>query len=61
VRGEVFIRKDDFLMINEQQELKGGKIFANARNTAAGTLKLKDSKTVASRPLNFFAYYIFYG
>ena len=59
VRGEVFIKKDDFLMINEQQELKGGKIFANARNTAAGTLKLKDSKTVALRPLNFFAYYIF--
>ncbi len=59
VRGEVFIRKEDFLMINEQQEQKGGKIFANARNTAAGTLKLKDSKTVASRPLNFFAYYIF--
>ncbi len=59
VRGEVFIRKEDFLKINEQQEAKGGKIFANARNTAAGTLKLKDSKTVASRPLNFFAYYIF--
>ena len=59
VRGEVFIRKEDFLKINEQQEAKGGKIFANARNTAAGTLKLKDSKTVASRPLNFFGYYIF--
>jgi DNA ligase (NAD+) len=59
VRGEVFIRKEEFLKINEQQELKGGKLFANARNTAAGTLKLKDSRTVASRPLNFFAYYIF--
>lgn len=58
VRGEVFIKKDDFLRINEQQESKGGKIFANARNTAAGTLKLKDSRAVASRPLNFYAYYI---
>lgn len=59
VRGEVFIKKDDFLRINEMQEAKGGKLFANARNTAAGTLKLKDSRQVAGRPLNFFAYYIF--
>ncbi len=59
VRGEVFIKKDDFLRINEQQEAKGGKLFANARNTAAGTLKLKDSRQVAGRPLNFFAYYVF--
>ncbi|MBX7041791.1 MAG: NAD-dependent DNA ligase LigA [Ignavibacteria bacterium] len=59
VRGEVFIKKDDFLRINQQQEAKGGKLFANARNTAAGTLKLKDSRQVAGRPLNFFAYYIF--
>lgn len=59
VRGEVFIKKDDFLNINIQQEVKGEKIFANARNTAAGTLKLKNSKAVASRPLNFFSYFIF--
>lgn len=59
VRGEVLIKKDDFLRINEMQEAKGGKLFANARNTAAGTLKLKDSRQVAGRPLNFFAYYIF--
>jgi len=58
VRGEVFIKKDDFIKINEEQELKEEKIFANARNTAAGTLKLKNSKTVASRPLNIFAYYL---
>ncbi|MBK9332513.1 MAG: NAD-dependent DNA ligase LigA [Ignavibacteria bacterium] len=59
VRGEVFICKDDFLKINEEQELKGEKLFANARNTAAGTLKLKNTITVASRPLNFFAYNFF--
>jgi DNA ligase (NAD+) len=55
-RGEVFFRKEDFLKINEEQELKGDKIFANARNTAAGTLKQKDSKAVAERPLQFFGY-----
>ncbi len=59
VRGEVFICKDDFLKINEEQELKGEKLFANARNTAAGTLKLKKTAAVASRPLNFFAYNFF--
>lgn len=59
VRGEIFFKKEDFIKINEEQELKGEKIFANARNTAAGTLKLKDSRIVASRPLNFFSYYIY--
>lgn len=59
VRGEVFFRKEDFIKVNEEQELKGEKIFANARNTAAGTLKLKDSRIVASRPLNFFSYYFY--
>ncbi|MBL7128403.1 MAG: NAD-dependent DNA ligase LigA [Ignavibacteria bacterium] len=58
VRGEVFIKKDDFLRINEEQEIRGEKLFANARNTSAGTLKLKDNKVVASRPLNIFTYYL---
>jgi DNA ligase (NAD+) len=57
VRGEVFIKKKDFEKINEEQEIRGEKLFANARNTAAGTLKLKDNKVVASRPLNIFIYY----
>ncbi|MCB0727784.1 MAG: NAD-dependent DNA ligase LigA [Ignavibacteriae bacterium] len=61
VRGEVFFRKDDFIKINEEQEFKGEKIFANARNTAAGTLKLKNSAIVASRPLNLFSYFIHTG
>jgi DNA ligase (NAD+) len=58
VRGEVFIKKDDFLKINNEQELKEEKLFVNARNTAAGTLKLKNSKVVATRPLNIFVYYL---
>ncbi|MFZ1320422.1 MAG: NAD-dependent DNA ligase LigA [Ignavibacteria bacterium] len=59
VRGEVFITKEDFIKINEEQEFKDEKLFANARNTAAGTLKLKNTKIVATRPLNFFSYYFF--
>lgn len=58
VRGEVFIRKDDFEKINREQEIRGEKLFANPRNTAAGTLKLKDSKEVTARPLNIFVYYL---
>jgi DNA ligase (NAD+) len=56
VRGEVFIKKDDFVKINEKQEVAGEKLYANARNTCAGTLKLKDSSIVASRNLNMFCY-----
>ncbi len=56
VRGEVFIKKDDFKNINSGQTLRGGKLFLNPRNTAAGTMKLKDSRVVASRPLNIFVY-----
>lgn len=56
VRGEVFIRKEDFIRINEKQEAEGEKLYANARNTCAGTLKLKDSSIVASRNLNMFCY-----
>lgn len=59
VRGEVFINKDDFERINEEQVLKGEKTFANPRNTAGGTLKLKDSRMVALRPLNLFVYYLY--
>ncbi|MBL8006203.1 MAG: NAD-dependent DNA ligase LigA [Ignavibacteria bacterium] len=59
VRGEVFFNKSDFIKINEEQELKGEKLFANARNTAAGTLKLKDSAIVASRALKFFSYFLY--
>lgn len=56
VRGEVFFMLKGFLKINEEQSLKGEKLYANPRNTAAGTLKLKDSRLVASRKLNMFCY-----
>jgi DNA ligase (NAD+) len=56
VRGEVYLRKEDFKRINEEQERLGERQYANPRNTAAGTLKLKDPKQVAKRRLNLFAY-----
>lgn len=58
IRGEIFIKKADFIKINEEQERKGEKTFANPRNTAAGTLKQKNSNAVAARPLNLFAYQV---
>jgi len=61
VRGEVFFKKDDFLRINEEQELRGEKTFANPRNTAAGTLKMKDSRIVAGRKLKISTYYFYSG
>jgi DNA ligase (NAD+) len=58
VRGEVFMRLDDFRKMNEERERAGEKLFINPRNSAAGTLKLQDSKAVAQRKLNFIAYYL---
>ncbi|HLX13482.1 MAG TPA: NAD-dependent DNA ligase LigA, partial [Bacteroidota bacterium] len=56
VRGEVIMFKKDFDKINEEQERQGEKMFVNPRNFVAGTLRLQDSKIVATRPLRFFAY-----
>ncbi len=58
VRGEVFMKKDDFIRMNEERELDGEKLFVNPRNSAAGTLKLQDPKIVADRPLNFYTYFL---
>jgi len=60
VRGEVFFMLEDFFRINEEQETLGEKIYANPRNTAAGSLKLKDSRIVASRRLNMYCYSLRY-
>ncbi|RMH69439.1 MAG: NAD-dependent DNA ligase LigA [Gemmatimonadetes bacterium] len=56
VRGEVYYPRDAFAALNHQREEEGLPTFANPRNTAAGTLKMLDSKVVASRPLSIFCY-----
>jgi DNA ligase (NAD+) len=62
VRGEVFMRRDDFAALNERQRklieagAKNEKIFVNPRNAAAGVVRQLDARNAAKRPLSFFAY-----
>ena len=56
IRGEVYMEKAGFLALNAAQEEKGEKVFANPRNAAAGSLRQKDAKVTANRPLRFYAH-----
>lgn len=58
VRGEVFLSKEVFKQLNKEQEDIGEEAYANARNTASGTLKMQDSAEVAKRKLDCYLYYL---
>ena len=59
VRGEVFMEIEQFNKLNIQREKEGLKLFANPRNSTAGTLKLQDPRLVNKRPLDIFTYYFY--
>lgn len=61
VRGEIFLSRTQFARINAELEMQGEKTFANARNSASGTLRMLDSSIVASRRLDMFPYDAFTG
>ncbi|MEJ0097783.1 MAG: NAD-dependent DNA ligase LigA [Bauldia sp.] len=56
VRGEIYLRKEDFAALNRKQAEAGEELYVNPRNTAAGSLRQKNPEVTAARPLRFFAY-----
>jgi DNA ligase (NAD+) len=61
VRGEVYLSKQDFLLMNEERQEQGLEPWANPRNACAGSLKLLDAKEVYKRRLNLITYQVSYG
>ncbi len=59
VRGEIIMSRKAFEELNRQQEAQGGKRYVNARNTAAGAVRVLDPAITASRKLDFYGYYLF--
>jgi DNA ligase (NAD+) len=59
VRGEILMTRRAFEALNRQQEQIGGKIFVNARNSAAGSIRVLDPSITAQRKLDFFAYFLY--
>ncbi len=59
VRGEILMTRKAFEALNRQQEQSGGKIFVNARNSAAGSIRVLDPSITAQRKMDFFAYYLY--
>lgn len=60
IRGEVLIRKTTFEKMNEARRVNNEKLFANARNTASGAMRMQDPQEVAKRGLEAFVYYVGY-
>jgi len=58
IRGEIFLPKSVFLELNREKEEVGEDLYANARNTASGTLKMQDSSIVAKRKLDCYLYFV---
>jgi len=56
VRGEAYMEKEAFARLNQRREDEGLTVFANPRNSTAGSLKMQDPKEVAQRPIRFFAF-----
>lgn len=58
IRGEIFLPKDVFEELNKEREEIGEQLYANARNTASGTIKMQDSSVVAQRKLDSYLYFV---